>query len=92
MWLERNFRVSDKERLELIEKDWVAPPGFQWPSTTRMDHGKERRKFLSKTHFIGQYKCFAYSQLGTRKSRKTTPYKICASYWQNWKIGHTPEQ
>ncbi|ELU17464.1 hypothetical protein CAPTEDRAFT_215240 [Capitella teleta] len=55
-------KLSDKERLEMIETDWIAPPGFEWPSTTRMDRGKERRKFLGQNHFSSQYRCFAYSQ------------------------------
>ncbi|ELT87454.1 hypothetical protein CAPTEDRAFT_198828 [Capitella teleta] len=55
-------KLSDKERLEMIETDWIAPPGFEWPSSTRMDRGKERRKFLGQNHFSSQYRCFAYSQ------------------------------
>ncbi|ELU00823.1 hypothetical protein CAPTEDRAFT_188931 [Capitella teleta] len=55
-------KLSDKERLEMIETDWIAPTGFEWPNTTRIDRGKERRKFLGQNHFSGQYSCFAYSQ------------------------------
>jgi len=47
--------------LELLENAWVAPAGFQWPYTIRMDHGKPRRKYLGPQHFTGNYSCFRYS-------------------------------
>ena len=56
-----NRNVTDGERLQLLENEWVAPQGFQWPHTMRMDHGQPRRKYLGPQHFTGQYSCFRYS-------------------------------
>ena len=56
-----NRSLTDAERLRLLENLWVAPPGFQWPFSERMDHGKTRRKYLGPQHFIDKYACFRYS-------------------------------
>jgi len=53
--------LTDAQRLHLLDNPWVAPEGFQWPFTIRMDHGKPRRKHLGPQHFTGKYSCFRYS-------------------------------
>ena len=58
-----NRNLTDGKRLYLLVNLWVAPQGFQWPFTVRMDHGKPRPRYLGPQHFTGQYSCFRYSML-----------------------------
>jgi hypothetical protein len=62
MNVESNFKsLSDQERLNLLDFEFNAPHGFQWPFTERMDKGKSRRKYLGPQHFTAQFAVFTYS-------------------------------
>ena len=54
-------KLSDGERLKVLDSTWKAPEGFQWPYSERMDGGKLRRKYLGPQHLSGVYIVFSYS-------------------------------
>ena len=59
--LPSSCKLSDGERLKVLDSTWKAPEGFQWPYSERMDGGKLRRKYLGPQHLSGVYSVFSYS-------------------------------
>lgn len=54
-------KLTNSEKLQLLESTWEPPDGFQWPYSERMDRAKVYRKYLGPQHFTVKYSCFRYS-------------------------------
>ena len=58
-----NSKLTDRERLTILDNARTPPGEFVWPYTERMDSGKLGRKYLGGQHISGAYGVFAYSAL-----------------------------
>ncbi|KAI0242047.1 hypothetical protein LSAT2_014994, partial [Lamellibrachia satsuma] len=56
-------KLTDRQRLTILDDAWAHTDDFVWPYTERMDSGKLMRKYLGKQHISGAYGVFAYSAL-----------------------------
>ena len=52
-------KISDVDRIAILDKQWTAPDGFNRPSTVRTDGTKQRRKCLGQQHIEGICSCLS---------------------------------